>query len=96
MGTISEKEVRYIADLARICLTDVEIQPLANDLASILAYIHQLEDLNVAEVQPTSHVLPLKNVYRQDEIRPSLLNAQALSIAVSESNGFFKVPQIIE
>lgn len=93
---ISKEDVKYIANLARINLADDEIQPLAKDLESILDYITQLEKLNVDNVPPTSHVLSLKNVYRDDEVKPSLTQDEALSIAIAELKGAFKVPQIIE
>jgi aspartyl-tRNA(Asn)/glutamyl-tRNA(Gln) amidotransferase subunit C len=93
---ISEKDVSYIANLARIHLSAEETEPLAKDLESILSYIKELEPLDVSRVIPTSHVLPLKNVYRNDEHCPSLSQDDALSIAVSKQNGSFKVPQIID
>ncbi|HSV43848.1 MAG TPA: Asp-tRNA(Asn)/Glu-tRNA(Gln) amidotransferase subunit GatC [Candidatus Bathyarchaeia archaeon] len=93
---ISDQDVRYIAALARINLNDEEIAPLAKDLENILGYIGQLEELDVAAVKPTSHVLPLQNVYRSDTIKPSLSQDEALSIAVAKHNGAFKVPQIID
>ncbi len=93
---ISDQDVRYIAALARINLSDDEIAPLAKDLENILGYIGQLEELDVAAVKPTSHVLPLQNVYRSDVLKPSLSQDEALSIAVAKHNGAFKVPQIID
>jgi len=93
---ISDQDVRYIAALARINLSDDEIAPLAKDLENILSYIGQLEELDVAAVKPTSHVLPLQNVYRSDVLKPSLSQDEALSIAVAKYNGAFKVPQIID
>ena len=63
---ISEKDVKYIAHLARINLKDEEIKPLTKNLEDILTYIGKLEKLDTSKVEPTSHVLPLKNVYRED------------------------------
>jgi len=93
---VTEKDVQSIANLARMNLSQKEILPLARDLEHILNYIAQLETLDVSDIQPTSHVLPLKNVYRDDNVQPSFSQDQALSIAVSKFNGAFKVPQIID
>ncbi len=93
---LSEKLVREIAHLSRIHLENAEVQKLTKDLESILHYIEKLRKLDVENIQPTSHVLPLKNVYRKDAVKPSLSQAQATGIAVSRHRGSFKVPQVIE
>lgn len=93
---INQETVRYIADLARIALTDDELGRYAKELAAILGYIDKLEKLPVADVEPTSHALAVKNVYRDDVVQPSLTNAEAVSIAVAKHNGSFKVPLVIE
>lgn len=93
---ISNKDVQHIAGLARIHLRDEEIQPLAQDLEQILNYIATLNELDVTEVEPTSHVFPLKNVMRADEPQPSFTQEEALSFAVDKAQGAFKVPKVIE
>ena len=93
---ITNKDVEYVASLARIHLKEEEIGPLTKDLEKILDYIHKLNDLDVNDVQPTSHVLPLKNVHREDKIRPSLSQKDALKISVEQQQGSFKVPKVIE
>ena len=93
---ISEKDVKYVAGLARIHLKNEEIDRLTKDLEKILDYINKLDTLDVAEVQPTSHVLPLKNVFREDTVRPSLTQQEALKISVEQQEGSFKVPKVIE
>lgn len=93
---ITEKDVRYIAALARIHLKDDEVNHLTQDLEAILGYIAKLNKLDVANVEPTSHVLPMKNVYRDDIIKPSLPQKEALRIAVEQAKGAFKVPKVIE
>ncbi len=93
---ISQKDVRYIASLARIHLDESEISRLTKDLEGILDYVAKLEKLDVSQVKPTSHVLPLKNVYREDKIKPSLPQKAALGFSVSQHNGSFKVPKVIE
>ncbi len=89
-------DVLKIAHLARIRLTGEEVASLGHDLEAILDYIAQLQGLALEGVEPTSHVLPLKNVYREDEVELSLGQEAALACAVERKDGFFKVPQIIE
>jgi aspartyl-tRNA(Asn)/glutamyl-tRNA(Gln) amidotransferase subunit C len=93
---ISEKDVQYVAGLARMHLHGDEVQHLTKDLERILEYIHKLNSLDVGDVQPTSHVLPLKNVHREDTVRPSFSQDEALSISVEQHAGSFKVPKVIE
>ena len=93
---ISKKDVETIASLARIHLKEDEVGEIAGNLEAILGYVNQLQALDVAGVEPTTHVLPLKNVYREDIIKPSLPQSQALSFAVEKSHGAFVVPKVIE
>lgn len=94
--TITEDDVRYVASLARIHLRADETGRLTKNLEDILGYVHKLERLDVSRVEPTSHVLPLKNVYREDAVQPSLSQDEALQTTVQKHAGCFKVPQIIE
>ena len=93
---ITKKDVEHVASLARIHLKEKEVDCLTKDLEKILAHIHQLNALDVTDTQPTSHVLPLKNVYRKDKVLPSLGQKEVLKFAVEQKNGFFKVPKVIE
>ena len=93
---ISEKDVKYIASLSRIHLDPEEVKRLTKNLEDILHYIEKLKKLDVRDIQPTSHVLPIKNVYREDAVKPSLTQDAALSIAVEKHHGAFKVPKVIE
>ena len=96
MKTITEKDVRTIASLSRIYLRDEEIQRLTKDLEGILDYIAKLEKLDTSLVEPTSHVLPLRNVFREDVFKESLGQKDVLKIAVEQTQGSFKVPKVIE
>ena len=93
---INEDEVKHIAKLARISLKDEEIKKLQADLTNILDYVHTLDDLDVRNVPPTSHALTITNVYREDNLKPSLDQNEALGIAIEQHNGSFKVPKVIE
>lgn len=93
---LSKDEVRYVASLSRIHLENSEVEELSKSLGDILQYIESLKKLDVSQVKPTSHVLPLKNVYREDKVKPSLKREEVLKTAVSHTKGSFKVPQVIE
>ena len=93
---ITEKDLQYIASLSRIHLKIEEAQSLTKNLEQILEYVTKLQKLDVSSVEPTSHVLPLENVFRDDEIKPSLNQADVLQFAVDKHRGFFKVPKVIE
>lgn len=93
---ISDTDVKYIAGLARMSLKDEEIPALSKNLEDILGYVSKLEKLDVANVEPMSHVLPLQNVYREDVIQPSLSQSDALKFSVEQYKGSFKVPKVID
>ena len=93
---ISEQQVKNIAHLSRIHLRDDEVQSLTKNLESVLDYIAKLQKLNVDNVKPTSHVLSIENVFRDDTIKSSLSQKDILKMAVASHKGFFKVPQVIE
>ena len=92
----TEIDVKYVAHLARISLSPAEEQKLAAQIGSILGYIEKLKQLDVSGVEPTAHAVPLINVTRPDEIRPSLPTEEALRNAPAQANGLFLVPKIVE
>jgi aspartyl-tRNA(Asn)/glutamyl-tRNA(Gln) amidotransferase subunit C len=91
-----EIDVKYVAQLARIALTPDEEKKLGAQLGNILGYIEKLNELDVTNVEPTAHAVPLVNVARADEIRPSLPHEDALRNAPHQANGLFIVPKIVE
>jgi aspartyl-tRNA(Asn)/glutamyl-tRNA(Gln) amidotransferase subunit C len=93
---ITKKDVTYIAALARLGLTEDEIEHFGGQLESILGYIDKLKSLDVSEVPPTAHVLDIKNVYRPDAVMPSLPADKILKCAPATEGQFFKVPKVIE
>lgn len=93
---ISSKDVQYLAHLSRIDLTPEEIQRFAGQLEEILSYVEKLKAAQTDGVPPTSHVLPLSNVFREDKLQPSLPVDQALANAPEREGPFFKVPKIID
>jgi aspartyl-tRNA(Asn)/glutamyl-tRNA(Gln) amidotransferase subunit C len=88
--------VKYVAHLARLALTPDEEKQLGTQLGSILGYIEKLRELDVSGVEPTAHAVPMVNVTRADEIRPSLSHEEALRNAPRQANGLFIVPKIVE
>jgi aspartyl-tRNA(Asn)/glutamyl-tRNA(Gln) amidotransferase subunit C len=91
-----EIDVKYVAHLARIQLTPEEEQKLGAQLGHILGYIEKLKELDVSGVEPTAHAVPLVNVTRADELRPSLPHDDAMRNAPAQANGLFVVPKIVE
>jgi len=91
-----EIDVKYVAHLARIALTPDEEKKLGAQLGGILGYIEKLKELDITGVEPTAHAVPLVNVTRADEIRPSLPQEDALRNAPAQANGLFIVPKIVE
>jgi aspartyl-tRNA(Asn)/glutamyl-tRNA(Gln) amidotransferase subunit C len=92
----TEVDVKYVAHLARISLTPEEEQKFGAQLKNILGYIDKLSQLDVSKIEPTAHAVPLVNVFRKDEVRPSLSNEEALKNAPAKANGLFVVPKIVE
>jgi aspartyl-tRNA(Asn)/glutamyl-tRNA(Gln) amidotransferase subunit C len=93
---ISVAEVSYVAGLARLDLDPGEEERLTGQLNAILEYMSQLSEVDTAGVEPTSHVLPLTNVMRDDVPRDCLSTAEALANAPDADQGHFAVPKIIE
>ena len=93
---VSREDVEYVAKLARIELTEDEKDTLTAQLSSILDHIEKLNELNIEGVEPTFHVLDVTNVFRADEVRPSLPTEETLKNAPARDGDFFKVPKIIE
>ena len=93
---ISREDVQHVARLARLELSETELIRMQVELSNILAYIDKLRSVDTAGVEPTSHAVPLTNVMREDEPRPSLPLADMLSNAPEAAGSFFRVPRIIE
>ena len=89
-------DIKYVANLARIALTPDEEAKLGAQLGEILGYIKQLEELDVTDIEPMAHAVPLANVLRADEGRPSIPQEAALANAPKQANGLFIVPKIVE
>jgi aspartyl-tRNA(Asn)/glutamyl-tRNA(Gln) amidotransferase subunit C len=93
---ITGDQVRYVAELARLDLAPGEEERLTGQLNAILEYMGQLGEVDTAGVEPTSHVLPLTNVMREDVVHGCLSTAEALANAPAADRGHFAVPKILE
>ena len=96
---LPEKEVRYVADLANLRLSDEEVHRMSQDLGHILTHIEQLNELDTKSVEPMAQVLfdaDETATLREDVVRTTLSNEDALANAASSGAGYFKVPRVIE
>lgn len=93
---ITRKDVEEVAHLGRLQLSEADIEKFTRQLDAILEYADVLNEVDTAEVQPTAHVLPIKNVMRADEVKQSLARDIALENAPEQEEGYFKVPKIME
>jgi len=89
-------DIEYVAKLARLDLTTEEKEKFGKQLTDILKYIEKLNQLDTKDIQPTAHVIPMKNVWRADEIKPSLKRDDVAKVMPRLEDGFFKVPPVIE
>lgn len=95
-GKITNEDVRYVAQLARLNLSSEEMETFTGQLNGILAYMDKLNELDTTNVEPLSHAIDVYNAFRDDVVRESLVREVALKNAPETEHGFFKVPRIIE
>ena len=93
---ITESEVRHVARLARLSLEDEEVEQYKSDLNSILKYVEILEELDTEKIAPMHHVLPIKNVWREDQVKDTKMSGEILKNAPAQEEGYIKVPRILE
>jgi len=89
-------DVGYVAHLARLYLTDEEIDHFQPQMEQIVSYVDQINALDVSGVEPTSHAVAVTNVLREDKSRPGLDHDRVMANAPKEANGLFVVPKIVE
>jgi len=89
-------DIEKVARLSRLELSAQEKETFGNQLEQILAYMEQLNRLDTTGIEPTSHAIPVYNVFREDEVRPSFPRDEVLEIGPEREDGHFKVPRIIE
>ncbi|KUO53585.1 MAG: glutamyl-tRNA amidotransferase [Desulfitibacter sp. BRH_c19] len=92
---INKKEVEHVALLARLQLSKAEADNYTEQLNSILGWVEKLNQLDISEVEPTSHVLPMSNVFREDKVTTSFGIEKVLANAPDSKENFFRVPKIV-
>lgn len=92
---ISKQDVAHVARLARLSLTDEELDQFTGQLGAVLDHARDVEALDTAGVPPTAHPLPIRNVYREDELEPALDRDEVLAQAPSVEDHKFRVPRIL-
>lgn len=92
---IDRAEVAHVARLARLHLTEDELERLAVDMAAVLGHAADVAALDIADVAPTAHPVPLTNVLRPDEVRPGVDRDEVLAMAPRAEDGRFRVPPIL-
>lgn len=93
---ITKETIEHVANLARLNLTEQEKEKLTIEMESIISYVDKLNELDTTNVNPSSHVLPLQNVFREDVTIKSYDRDKILSNAPSQEDGCFKVPKVVE
>jgi aspartyl-tRNA(Asn)/glutamyl-tRNA(Gln) amidotransferase subunit C len=96
LATITQQDVEYVANLAQLTLDDAFKQRLVGELSNILNYIEKLNQLDTEGIEPMMHVQPLTNVFRADEIQPSLPREIVMRTAPKHDDEYFLVPRILE
>jgi len=95
---ISKNEVKHIAKLARLNLTENEVEKFQKELSAILDYIEKLKEVNVSNVEPTSHSIKMSNIMRKDKenVKPKAQVAKLINLAPETKNGYIKVKSILK
>jgi len=93
---IGIEQIEQVASLSRISLTDEEKDIFREQLTDILSYIEKLNELDTDDVQPMAYATSLRNVFREDKQESSFARQEILKLSPSSTNGFFKVPKILE
>lgn len=93
---IDQAQVRKVAKLSRLELTEAEVEEFTGQLSAILDYVEKLNELDTDSIEPLAHCLPISNVFREDCVKASLGTEKTLANAPQRDGDFFKVPKILE
>jgi len=93
---IDADEVKKVALLSRLALTEAEIQKYAGHLGAVLEYFEKMKELDTSQVEPLAHCLPINSVLRPDRVKKSLDTEKALANAPDRNDGLFRVPRILD
>jgi len=93
---IDKVQIRKVAKLSRLELTEAEMEEFTGQLSAILDYVEKMNELDTTSVQPLAHCLPISNVFREDVVKDSLGTEKTLANAPQQDGGLFKVPKILD
>ncbi len=93
---INREQVKKVAKLSRLELTEAEVEEFTGQLSAILDYVEKMNELDTTGVEPLAHCLPISNIFREDRARESLGTEKALANAPQRDGEFFKVPKILD
>ncbi|GAA0440610.1 Asp-tRNA(Asn)/Glu-tRNA(Gln) amidotransferase subunit GatC [Agaribacter marinus] len=96
MADISKDQVKHVAHLARLEVSEEEVEMFTEQLSSIITYAEQLNELDTSDVEPTTHVLDIKNVLRKDKPKKWITQEEAMKNAPDQQDGQYRVPSILE
>ena len=93
---VTEQDIKTVASLSRLRIREDETQEVTAQLDKFLTYVENLQAIDTTNIEPTTYALPMQNVFRADEVKPSLERELALSNAPLKEDGYFKVPRVLE
>jgi aspartyl-tRNA(Asn)/glutamyl-tRNA(Gln) amidotransferase subunit C len=93
---IDEAQVRKVAKLSRLELTETEVEEFSGQLSAILDYVEKMNELDTDNIEPLAHCLPISNIFREDCVKGSLGTKKTLANAPQQDGEFFKVPKILD
>nr|WP_239575288.1 Asp-tRNA(Asn)/Glu-tRNA(Gln) amidotransferase subunit GatC [Geomicrobium sediminis] len=96
VSKITKEQVEHVADLARLSFTEAEIEDFTNQMSKVIDYAEVLNELDTENVEPTTHVMDVRNVLREDNVKPSLQREEALKNAPKQKDGQFEVPSVLD
>lgn len=92
---LSKNEVEHVANLARLNLSDEELETMTGQLDNILSYVDKLEEIDTTDITPTTHVFSVSNAFREDVVKESLDQSEAVKNGPEQNGEFFQVPKVI-
>ena len=93
---VTDQDIKTVASLSRLRIRPDEAAEVTAQLDKFLTYVENLQAIDTSQIEPTTYALPMQNVFRADEVKPSLERELALSNAPLAENGYFKVPRVLE
>ena len=93
---VTEQDIKTVASLSRLKIRDDESVQVLEQLDKFLTYVENLQSIDTENIEPTTYALPMQNIFRKDEVKPSLDRELAISNAPLAEDGYFKVPRVLE